>query len=185
MGVLCACTPELNWREVSLGGDARASFPCRPQSDTRALVLAGQPVQMQLKACEAQGVLWAVSSAEVTDAIHATAALVELQRTLVSNLQGDETAAPAGAAASQPLDPGARRRIQILGKHADGSALPVRAAFVSKGNHVYQLVVLPRAGARLPIEDAQGYFFDNLRLDASGPRRGPGSTDAAKSGQAG
>jgi len=148
----CACAPALNWRELAVGEGAKASFPCRPQSDTRALTLGGQSVQMQLKACEAGQVLWAVTSAQVADAAQAPAALVELRRSLVANMAGSDSVVPGTA------------RVHIVGRHEDGSAIWARAVFVSSGREVYQLVMLPRAGAPAPTEEAQNYFFNGLRL---------------------
>lgn len=181
-GMACGCTPTLNWRELPVGaqlcagppqaellppqgvgavcGDrgstegAKASFPCRPQSDTRTLTLGGRPVQMQLKACEAGQVLWAVTSAQVADATQAPGALVELRRSLVANLAGSDSLVPGTA------------RVHIVGRHEDGSAIWARAVFVSSGRDVYQLVMLPRAGAQPPTEEAQNYFFSGLRFES-------------------
>jgi hypothetical protein len=151
-GLACGCTPTLNWRELPVGDSAKASFPCRPQSDTRTLTLGGQPVQMQLKACEAGQVLWAVTSAQVADAAQAPAALVELRRSLVANLAGSDSPVPGTA------------RVHIVGRHEDGSTVWARAVFVSSGRDVYQMVMLPRAGAQPPTDEAQNYFFGGLRF---------------------
>jgi hypothetical protein len=150
----CACTPALNWRELAVGEGAKASFPCRPQSDTRALTLSGRPVQMQLKACEADQVLWAVTSAQVADAGQAPEALAELRRSLVTNMVGSESLVPGTA------------RVHIVGRRPDGSAIWARAAFLSSGREVYQLVMLPHPGARAPTDEAQNYFFDGLRFES-------------------
>jgi hypothetical protein len=148
----CACTPTLNWRELAVGENARASFPCRPQSNTRELTLGGRSVQMQLKACEAGQVLWAVTSAQVADAAQASEALVELRRSLVANMAGSDSIVPGTA------------RVHIVGRHEDGSAIWARAVFLSSGREVVQLVMLPRAGAPAPTEEAQDYFFNGLRF---------------------
>jgi hypothetical protein len=153
-GLTCACTPTLNWRELPVGDSAKASFPCRPQSDTRTLTLEGRPVQMQLKACDAGQVLWAVTSAQVADAAQAPGALVELRRSLVANLAGSDSLVPGTS------------RVHIVGRHEDGSTIWARAVFVSSGRDVYQLVMLPRSGAQPPTDEAQNYFFGGLRFDS-------------------
>jgi hypothetical protein len=153
-GLACACTPALNWRELPVGESAKASFPCRPQSDTRAVTLAGRPVQMQLKACEADQVLWAVTTAQVADAGQAPEALAELRRSLVANMAGNESLVPGTA------------RVHIVGRHEDGSTLWARAAFLSSGREVVQLVMLPHPGSRAPTDEAQNYFFDGLRFES-------------------
>ena len=150
----CGCTPALNWRELAVGGRAKASFPCRPETSTRALTLAGRPVQMQLKACEAGQVLWAVSSAQVADEAQAAAALLELRRSLVANMAGSNSVVPGAG------------RVHIEGRHEDGSRIWARAVFLSSGREVYQLVMLPRAGVPAPTEEAQNYFFDGLRAES-------------------
>lgn len=152
-GLMCACTPALNWRELPVGESAKASFPCRPQSNTRAITLAGQPVQMQLKACEADQVLWAVTSARVADAGQVPEALAELRRSLVANMAGSASPVPGTA------------RVHIVGRHEDGSTIWARAAFLSSDREVYQLVMLPHPGVRAPTDEAQNYFFDGLRLE--------------------
>lgn len=151
--VACACTPALNWRELPVGESAKASFPCRPQSDTRAITLAGRPVQMQLKACEADQVLWAVTSAQVDDASLAPESLAEMRRSLVANMAGTESLVPGTT------------RVHIAGRHEDGSTIWARAEFLSSGRELYQLVMLPHKGARAPTNEVQNYFFDGLRLE--------------------
>ena len=153
-GLMCACTPTLNWRELPVGDRAKASFPCRPQSDTRTLALGGQPVQMQLKACEAGQVLWAVTSAQVADAAQAPGALVELRRSLVANLAGSDSLVPGTA------------RVHIVGRHEDGAPIWARAVFVSSGRDVYQLVMLPRPVAQPPTEEAQNYYYGSQRFES-------------------
>jgi len=150
----CGCTPALNWRELSVGERAKASFPCRPESATRALTLGGRPVQMQLKACEAGQVLWAVSSAQLADEALTAEALLELRRSLIANLAG-----------SDKVEPGTGR-VLIEGRHEDGSRVWARAVFLSSGREVYQLVILPRAGTPLPAEEVQDYFFSGLRAES-------------------
>ena len=150
----CGCTPALNWRELPVGGRAKVSFPCRPETNTRALILGGRSVQMQLKACEAGQVLWAVTTAQVADEAQAAEALLELRRSLVANLAGSDSVA---------LGTG---RVHIEGRHEDGSRIWARAVFLSSGREVYQLVMLPRAGAPAPTEEAENYFFDGLRAES-------------------
>lgn len=170
LAALGACTPALNWREIRLDESARVALPCRPQKDERPVMLAGRSVQLRLRACEAGQVVWAVSSAQVADPGHAQAVAAELQRSLVDNLQGTGTVLPEapGTASAQR---GLRVRLAVAGRHADGSALAARAAFVSHEGNVFQLVVVPRSGASLPADEALGYFFDSLAFDPAQIRR--------------
>jgi hypothetical protein len=143
-----ACTPTLNWRELSVGAGAKVSLPCRPQNETRTLVLA---VPVQLRACEAGQVLWAVTSAQLTSDAQAAEALLEMRRSLVARMAGQASEVPGTA------------RVHIVGRREDGSTVWARAAFLSSGREVYQLVMLPQPGAPSPNEEAQGHFFDGLR----------------------
>lgn len=170
LAALGACTPALNWREIRLDESARVALPCRPQKDERPVMLAGRSVQLRLRACEAEQVVWAVSSAQAADANHALAVVAELQRSLVDNLQGTGTVLPEAPGAA-PVQRGLRVRLAVDGRHADGSALAARAAFVSHEGNVFQLVVMPRSGAPLPADEALGYFFDSLAFDPAQIRR--------------
>jgi hypothetical protein len=167
LAALGACTPALNWREIQLDESARVALPCRPQKDERPVMLAGRSVLLRLRACEAGQAVWAVSSAQAADAGHALAVVAELQRSLVDNLQGTGTVLPEAPGAA----PGQRVRLAVAGRHADGSAVAARAAFVSHEGNVFQLVVMPRNGAKLPTDEALGYFFDSLAFDPAQTRR--------------
>ena len=109
---------------------------------------------MQLKACEADRVLWAVTTSQVAEADQAPEALAELRRSLVANMAGSESPVPGTA------------RVHIVGRHEDGSTIWARAAFLSSGRDVVQLVILPHPGSRPPTDEAQNYFFDGLRFDS-------------------
>jgi hypothetical protein len=157
MAWLGGCAPTLNWREVVLRDGAKASFPCRPLSDERTLMLAGRSVAMRLQVCEAGDALWAVSSAGVADARQAAQALAELQQALAINLGGTARVVAPAYEGTQPA------RVAVEGHHPDGRPLQARAVFVSRGRNVFQFVVVPRAGAPAPDAGAQDQFFDSLR----------------------
>jgi hypothetical protein len=156
LALVAGCAPALNWREVGLRDGAKASFPCRPLSDERTLMLAGRSASLRLQVCEADDVLWAVTSARLADAGAAQAAQAELQQALAANLAGTARVLPPATPGPQPA------RVAIDGRHPDGRPLLARALFVSRGNNVFQFVVVARAGAALPADDAQDHFFDSL-----------------------
>lgn len=64
---LCACSPALNWRNVTLGG-LRFTLPCKPDQAARDVVLGGVSRTLDMRGCEADGVLFAVSRIEVESA---------------------------------------------------------------------------------------------------------------------
>ena len=47
LGALLACTPSLNWRQVSLApSSAIALLPCKPDRTTRSVPLGGVPTEL-------------------------------------------------------------------------------------------------------------------------------------------
>lgn len=58
--LLSACTPTLDWRETRAPGvGLTLLFPCKPQSQVRAVEVAGQPWSATLLACDAGGMTFA------------------------------------------------------------------------------------------------------------------------------
>ena len=50
---LSACSPNQNWRDVSLDGTAlKAQLPCQPDRTPRRVPLGGLPVDLQVVGCE-------------------------------------------------------------------------------------------------------------------------------------
>ena len=67
-GLLAACAPALDWRDVRLeGSGVLLLFPCKPDSQTRTLSLAGASVRLSLHACSAAGSTWALAVADLGD----------------------------------------------------------------------------------------------------------------------
>jgi hypothetical protein len=157
---LTACTPALDWREVRPAGSGIvALFPCRPNSMTRPLPLAGQTVPLSLHACSAGGQTWGLAFADVGDPARVGATLHELRTSAERNL---------GATAGRPLPlsvPGATPnaaagRERIDGRAPDGQALAGQVAVFARGTVVLQATVL---GATVP-DDAAETFFAALRV---------------------
>ena len=88
---LCACSPALNWRNVIVGS-VRFTLPCKPDQAERDVVLGGVSRTLEMRGCEADGALFAVSRIEVESSADAAvlvqawraAALVALQATPAS-----------------------------------------------------------------------------------------------------
>ena len=66
-GLLCACSPTLNWRDVDVGPQTRAQFPCKPEHAERTLPLDGTPMRAAMWVCDAGGVSWSATVLEVGD----------------------------------------------------------------------------------------------------------------------
>lgn len=158
--LLLACAPALDWRESRPAGSGLAVlFPCKPASHARRVSLGPDTVRMELHACTAAGVTWAVAFADLEDPARVGPALTELRTAAAANL----AAAPAQrlelkveGATPNP----ASQRVQFQGRMPDGRAVTEQVAVFAKGTRVFQAVAL---GDKLDAE-AAATFFDSLRL---------------------
>ena len=67
IGVM-GCAPVLDWREVRpAGSGVSLLFPCKPDSQSRLVRLAGMQVRLVLLACAAGGSTWGLAHADVVD----------------------------------------------------------------------------------------------------------------------
>ena len=157
---LAACTPTLDWREVRPeGSGVVAMFPCKPDSRTRTVTLAGAAVPLTLLACKAGGSTWALAHADLADPARVGSALAELRTAAAANLG-------AGAPVELPLkldgvtpNP-ASGRVELSGRLPDGTPMQEQLALFTKGTRVFQATVL---GPHLAA-DALEPFFSGLRL---------------------
>lgn len=155
-----ACSPALDWREfVPEGTDIRVAFPCRPDRQARAVVVAGTKTQMQMLACSAGDAMFALAFVDVADPTRVGATLAELRATAASNLQG---AAPQVATLQiKGMTPNAQAaRLTIIGTLPDGAAVQAQAAFFARGLRVYQATVV---GAR-PAAELADTFLGGLKF---------------------
>lgn len=159
---LCACTPALDWRQVSPDGSGVTGlFPCRPATVARSIQIGGQPITMSMHACEADGSTFALASAQVEDVRAVGPLLAELSARAARNID-------AGPGTGEPfqvpgMSPHAQaRRFLIAGRRPDGSVLLEHMAVFTRGTRVYQAFVV---GSR-PGAEAVQTFFSSLRFDA-------------------
>lgn len=158
---LAACTPALDWRELSPeGSQARLMFPCKPASHARRVAMAGGTIEMSMFACSAGETVYALSFADVKEPARVGAALEEMARAAQSNLQSPNGAAsgPAKVAGMTPHPQSAQWR--LAGRLPDGRAVQEHVVLFSHGTRVYQATML---GATLDAE-AQDMFFGALRV---------------------
>ncbi|MBE0623665.1 MAG: hypothetical protein IH606_02515 [Burkholderiales bacterium] len=131
---LVACTPELDWRELSVPGARFAVLlPCKARHEARTLNTAAGALTMTMYACSPKrgtmGVAFTDYSAEGLAANHGRAQLDAARDALLRNIQGsvrsDEEIEVAGL-------PG--RQI-----YAEGQATVLKARFVVSGSRLYQI----------------------------------------------
>ena len=163
VAALCAaCSPALDWRELRpTDSGLRVLFPCKPASHARRVNLGPDAVRLELHACSAGGVTWAVAVADVQDPARVGPALTELRTAAADNLS---------AAAAQRLElkvegatPNpASQRVQFQGRLPDGRAVTEQVAVFAKGTRVFQAIAL---GGKLDPE-AVDSFFASLRFES-------------------
>ncbi|MDT8999795.1 hypothetical protein RQP53_10995 [Paucibacter sp. APW11] len=149
--LLSACSPALDWREVSPdGAGLTLLFPCKPDVETRNGGAQGalQAPRMGLARCEAAGLSYSLSWAEVADPAQLAPALAAMRSSLAGKLQAE-------VKERQPLQlsgmtPNAEASVQRL----QGRNSTAKLALFNRGTMVYQLLVM---GPR--VEEAQWASF--------------------------
>ncbi|HEY4065930.1 MAG TPA: hypothetical protein VGM74_03465 [Burkholderiaceae bacterium] len=150
-----ACSPALNWRTfVPEDSGLSMTFPCRPDRQARAVMLAGASVHMEMLACSAAGATYAVSFADVADPARIATLLSEWRSAAVANVQGAAgPLAPMQVAGMTPNDQAVR--VSIEGKLPDGAGVQERAAFFVHGLRVYSASAI---GAKLDPAAAEVFL---------------------------
>jgi hypothetical protein len=158
--LLAGCSPTLDWREVRPeGSGAVALFPCKPDSRSREVNLAGAPVRLTLMACQAGDTTWALAHADVADPARVGPALAELRAAAVANL-GAATTRESPSKIDGATPNAASLRLGFSGRAPDGRAMQEELALFAKGTRVFQATAL---GPKL-APDALEPFFTGLRL---------------------
>jgi hypothetical protein len=162
---LGGCSPTFNWRELRLDGTPlRALMPCKPDSATRPVPLAGTPVELHMHSCEAGGLRFAVAWAEVGDAAQVPVALAAWRRASLQSIRSPLTPADDAAQrwAVDVAGAPAVQGVKALGQDPQGQTVHTRAAYFSQGTQVFQAAVY---GARMS-DEVVAPFFAGLRLPA-------------------
>ena len=136
---LVACNPTFNWRDVRPDGTRVAVLmPCKPDKAQRTVPMAGQPTALNLLSCDAGGVTFAVSVADVKDAAKTAAVLVQWQSATLTNIK----APPAlGIAIKLPGLTSGGVMVKATGQRANGQAVSSHAAYFAQGSQVFQAVI--------------------------------------------
>ncbi|MFT4436290.1 hypothetical protein ACMX25_23260 [Caballeronia sp. 15715] len=165
-GALLACTPSYDWRTIQNNDDAyEVTFPAKPRSDARDIDIAGKPMHMKMQTAEAGDAVFAVGTVDLPDADPATqrAALDFLQQGLARNLN----AAPAAHPVDIEVAAGGRlsgAEITVSGTSGNTEKCEtrqIRARFIAKGNHAYQVAIV---STKAPPPDQVDQFFSSFKL---------------------
>jgi len=155
--VLSACDPHYNWRDYrSKDAPYSVLLPGKPATHTRDVRLGELPVRMTMTAAEVDDVVFAVGSAELTDAAQVPAALLAMQTALARNIGATITSQATVA-------DGAQTTVSIEAKGMrNGEPALLIGRFIARERRVYQVVVM---GAERHIAREQvATFLDSFKL---------------------
>ncbi len=170
LALLTACSPALNWRQVSLAESGlAASLPCKPDQVERSVELAGAPVSMHMMGCEADGATFAVACARLSDPALAGAALTHWRAAVLAGMQAPAPGQPGAAEPAPFLPAGALElpqslRVSVQGRSAEGRAVSAQAVWFARVKSAQVHVCHAVLFSALPDPAAAGPFFDGLEL---------------------
>lgn len=153
---LSACSPALNWRESPAGPDGalKTLLPCKPDRASRPQQLAGETVELHMLGCEADGLLFAVSWADVKEVNRTGPALAQWQAAMLAALQAGTPQLQPFALKGASAQPAAVR-LSASGQRPDGRAVQAQGVWFARGSLVFHAVVY---GERLGAEASDTFF---------------------------
>jgi hypothetical protein len=161
-GLLCACSPTLNWRDVEVGPQTRVQFPCKPEHAERSLALGGVPTRAAMWACDAGGLSWSATVLDVGDPARLGTVLRASRLSLASRLHGSEEAVrPVQITGMTPNVEA--RRVVLIGKPGEGPPARAEAVFVARGLQVFQFVAMAQRGAPAVWTESADEFLRSVR----------------------
>ncbi len=142
---LAACSPALDWRQAGPQGvDILLQYPCKPQSVTQAVVLAGKRLDMSMTGCEAAHMTFALAHADLGEPALVAPALAELRHDAISNIRGHVLAQqPAQVRHASSAQPDAVE-LDLAGQAPGGGALREHVVLFAQGTQVFQATVLAK-----------------------------------------
>lgn len=156
---LAACNPTFNWRDVRFENAGLALLmPCKPDKAQRTVPMAGQQTELNLLSCDAGGVTFAVTVADVKDASKVTGVQVQWQSVWLANIKAQPS---AGTALKLPGLPGGGVIMKATGQRANGQAVSSQAAYFAQGAQVFQAVMY----ADTIAPDVADTFFSGLKFE--------------------
>jgi hypothetical protein len=150
---LCACTPSLDWRDVSPEGSGlRLMLPCKPSVFGREVVVAGQATTWTVLSCQAAAATWSIGHGQVSD----PAAVGAVLQALAAPAPGALRVASAWPGFTPHGDAG---RWRWSYRDAQGRSVRGETVAAPLGLRVVRASVI---GAQLDAEAVE-FFFGSLR----------------------
>ena len=158
--VLTACNPTFNWRDVRPEGTRLALLlPCKPDKTQRTVPMASQSTEMNLLSCDAGGVTFAVSMADVNDAGKTGAVLAQWQSATLINIKAGSS--PTRDAFKLPGLATGAVMVKATGQRANGRAVSSQAAYFAQDSQVFQAVMY----ADTIAPDIADTFFSGMKFE--------------------
>ncbi|MET0383512.1 MAG: hypothetical protein ABW032_08825 [Burkholderiaceae bacterium] len=162
---LSGCSPALDWRTVRVPGtELVVQLPCRPGHFQRELIVAGMPSQLSMLSCEAAGVTYGVSTAEVGDPTRVEAVLGSLaEGAEIAIRSRDMHVGRFALAGATPFRGNVSAR--LIGSRPDGRPIEESMRVFGRGTRVFLAGAI---GPALP-DSAVTPFEEGLRFDLGHP----------------
>ena len=155
-----ACGPAFNWRETPIASTGLvALFPCKPETLTRRLVLAGNDTDVHMSGCDAVGFTVAVGHATLVDRSMAAQAIAQWREATLAGLRTRSTTVST-LPLERALDLPEPVRLQARGSRADGHTLVLQAVWFARDTEVFAALLY---GESLPSEVTDS-FFSGMRF---------------------
>lgn len=162
--VLWACSPAYNWREFRLPETGLlAMMPCKPDTLRRQVPFAhGAETAVVMSSCEASGITFVLSSADVGHPAKVSAALQTWREVSFKHWHmAPHTASSLPFPTSATL--GAATLHKATGRHPGGQDMGVWMVMFAQDSRVYQAAMLARP-AQAVSPDVADTFLSGLKL---------------------
>jgi predicted phage tail protein len=157
---VAACSPTHNWREWRLEGTTLvALMPCKPETATRQVPLAGATRALHMTSCEAGATKFALAWVDVGGIEPLPAAMAAWQEASLRSLRAT-TATPAAHSVANIAGASSAQAVVAQGVDPQGRPVQVRAVYFSQGTRVFQAAVYGASAQGEPVDT----FFGGLRL---------------------
>ncbi|MFV0679949.1 hypothetical protein [Ottowia sp.] len=164
-GLLLACTPTFNWRELRLPPTtAVALLPCKPDRAERTVPLGGVPTPLVVNGCDTGGATFALMAARLPAGIAPDEVLAAWQRITLANMRSsvEPQRQPFHPPGGLPL--AHAQRLSAQGQQADGRAVMAQAVWTARahaggGTELLHAVVY----APQPQPEATEAFFAGIK----------------------
>ncbi len=164
---LLGCSPALDWREAGPRDvDILMNFPCKPQTVSQPVTLAGQRLDMSMTGCQTAHMTFALAHADMRDGARVGAALAELHRAALRNIDARVLQRRRARVAHADGNLPDALELDLAGRGPQGDGLREHVLLFAQGAQVFQATVLGRdADFRA---DAAKTFTDSVQLGSPG-----------------